>query len=73
MIRKVTDDLKRVPDSGNGVLLTLPAKVPKQAYRPAQSNIPDDKLVRVFLKRVVADHVRTVGAVPPLTMEEVGE
>ena len=73
MIRKVTDDLKRVPDSGNGVLLTLPAKVPKQAYRPAQSNIPDDKLVRVFLKKVVADHVRTVGAVPPLAMDELRE
>ena len=73
MIRKVTDNLKRAPDSGNGVLLTLPAKVPKQAYRPAQSNIPDDKQVRVFLKRVVVDHVRAVGAVPPLTMEELRE
>ena len=73
MIRKVVDDLKEAPGSGNGVLVTLPAKVPKQAYRPAQSNIPDDKRARVFLKKVVAEHVRRVGAVPPLTMDELRE
>ena len=73
MILKGMDEFKGVPDSGNGVLLTLPAKVPKQLYRPAQSNIPNDKQVRVFLKKVVADHVRTAGAVPPLTMDEMRE
>ena len=73
MIRKGMDDFKGVPDSGNGVLLTLPAKVPKQSYRPAQSNIPNDKQARVFLKKVVADHVRKTGAVPPLTMDELRE
>ena len=73
MIQKQVNDFKIVPDSGNGPLLTLPAKVPKQRYRPAQSNIPDDKQVRVYLKKAVADHVRTIGAVPPLTMEELRE
>jgi geranylgeranyl pyrophosphate synthase len=51
--------------------LALPPKVPLQRYRPAQSNIPDDKRVRARLKQSAADHVRRAGAVPPLTLDEL--
>jgi geranylgeranyl pyrophosphate synthase len=53
--------------------LSLPAQVPVQKYRPAQSNIPDDKRVRAQLKKAAYDHVRQVNAVPPLTMAELRE
>jgi geranylgeranyl pyrophosphate synthase len=53
--------------------LSLPPQVPVQKYRPAQSNIPDDKRVRALLKKAAADHVRQVHAVPPLTMDELRE
>ncbi len=53
--------------------LQLPVQVPRQQYRPAQSNIPDDKHVRVQLKKLTEDYVATVGAVPPLTMTELLE
>ena len=54
-------------------LLQLPAQVPRQTYRPAQSNIPDDKAARVRLKRITEEHVKRVGAVPPLTLDELTE
>ena len=58
----------------NGVVpLQLPLPVPRQTYRPAQSNIPDDKHVRVRLKRFTEDYVKKVGAIPPLTMDELSE
>ena len=53
--------------------LELPVRVPRQQYRPAQSNIPDDKQVRVRLKTLTEDYVARVGAVPPLTMDELLE
>ncbi len=53
--------------------LTLPLQVPRQQYRPAQSNIPDDKRVRARLKRAAEDHVKKSGAVPPLTLDELRE
>jgi geranylgeranyl pyrophosphate synthase len=53
--------------------ITLPPKVPQQRYRPAQSNIPDDKRVRNALHRAVADRLRIAGAVPPLTLSELRE
>ncbi len=55
------------------VPLELPVQVPRQQYRPAQSNIPDDKQVRIRLKKLTEDHVAKVGAVPPLTMDELLE
>jgi geranylgeranyl pyrophosphate synthase len=58
---------------GSGPRLVLPAPVPKQRYRPSQSNIPDDKRVRSLLKKAAEDHVQTSGAVPPLTMDELRE
>ncbi len=73
MIQKQLGDFEMTSGSGNGSLLTLPTKVPKQRYRPAQSNIPNDKQIRVFLKKVVSDHVRKTGVVPPLTMGELRE
>ncbi len=54
-------------------LLQLPVQVPRQTYRPAQSNIPDDKAVRVRLKHLTEQHVKRVGAVPPLTLDELTE
>ena len=53
--------------------LELPVQVPRQQYRPAQSNIPDDKHVRVRLKKLTEDYVAKVGAVPPLTLDELLE
>ena len=66
------------PETSNGletqtVPLQLPTQVPRQTYRPAQSNIPDDKQVRVGLKKLAEDYVSKVGAVPPLTMDELSE
>ncbi|MBI3271958.1 MAG: polyprenyl synthetase family protein [Planctomycetes bacterium] len=58
---------------GTGAPLALPPRVPKQRYRRAQSNIPDDKRDRVRLQRAAAEHVRRSGAVPPLTMQELRE
>ena len=54
-------------------LVQLPAQVPRQTYRQAQSNIPDDKAVRLRLKRLAEQHVERVGAVPPLTLDELTE
>lgn len=53
--------------------LVLPAKVPRQAYRPAQSDIPDDKIARAHLKDVCRLYARSVGLVPPLGMSELRE
>jgi geranylgeranyl pyrophosphate synthase len=58
---------------GRSAPLTLPAKVPKQRYRPAQSNIPDDKRVRHQLKKAADERVKRTGAVPPLTLDELRE
>jgi geranylgeranyl pyrophosphate synthase len=55
------------------VTLQLPTQVPRQVYRPAQSNIPDDKRDRLRLKRITDDYVQRVGAIPPLTMDELAE
>ena len=51
--------------------IVLPRPVPRQEYRPAQSNIPDDKLVRNHLKEIAQEHVDSAGVVPPLTMDEL--
>lgn len=53
--------------------LVLPPKVPRQAYRPAQSDIPNDKTVRNQLKEATRLYARSVGLVPPLTMDELRE
>jgi geranylgeranyl diphosphate synthase type II len=58
---------------GSGAKLTLPAQVPRQRYRQAQSNIPDDKRVRALLKKTAANRIKTSGAVPPLTLDELRE
>ena len=55
------------------VPLQLPVRVPRQTYRRAQSNIPDDKQVRVRLKQLTEDYIKRVGAIPPLTMDELRE
>ena len=55
------------------VPLRLPSPVPRQTYRPSQSNIPDDKQDRVRLKAVANDYVRRVRAIPPLTLDELTE
>jgi geranylgeranyl pyrophosphate synthase len=60
-------------EKGNGRGVTLPAKIPVQRYRPAQSNIPDRREARERLKRLAEDRVREVGAIPPLTLDELRE
>jgi geranylgeranyl pyrophosphate synthase len=57
----------------NGTPLVLSRQVPKQRYWQSQSNIPDDKKVRALLKKTAEDHVQKVGAVPPLTLDELRE
>jgi len=54
-------------------LIVLPQRVPQQRYRPAQSNIPNDRAVREELKLAVARHVEAVGLVPPVSLEELRE
>jgi geranylgeranyl pyrophosphate synthase len=58
---------------GNGSKFALPAQVPRQKYRQAQSNIPDDRRVRQTLKKIAEDRVKRLGAVPPLTIDELRE
>jgi geranylgeranyl pyrophosphate synthase len=58
---------------GQSSPLLLPRQVPKQRYRQAQSNIPDEKRVRAQLKKAAEDHLRNCGAVPPLTLDELRE
>jgi geranylgeranyl pyrophosphate synthase len=58
---------------GSRAGVTLPPMVPRQRYRPAQSNIPDDKRVRSLLMRAAIDHVRRTGAVPPIPLAELRE
>lgn len=58
---------------GSAPGLTLPPMVPRPRYRPAQSNIPDDKRVRALLMRAAIDHVRRTRAVPPLPLTELRE
>jgi geranylgeranyl pyrophosphate synthase len=53
--------------------IVLPPKVPRQAYRKAQSDIPDDKAARAHLKDIARLYARSVGLVPPLTMDELRE
>jgi geranylgeranyl pyrophosphate synthase len=51
--------------------MNLPAQVSRQRYRPAQSNIPDDKRVRSLLMKAAVDQIKKAGAVPPLTLDEI--
>jgi len=60
-------------EKGSARGITLPAKIPVQRYRPAQSNIPDSRPARDRLKRLAEDRVREVGAIPPLTLDELRE
>lgn len=68
-----TTDTSSYADARVIPLVQLPAQVPRQTYRQAQSNIPDDKAVRVRLKRLAERHVEQAGAVPPLTLDELTE
>ncbi|MBX3178432.1 MAG: polyprenyl synthetase family protein [Candidatus Hydrogenedentes bacterium] len=53
--------------------VVLPPRVPRQAYRPAQSDIPDEKTVRARLKEAIRIYTRLEGLTPPLTMDELRE
>ncbi|MDA1093440.1 MAG: polyprenyl synthetase family protein [Acidobacteria bacterium] len=69
----VTPDQIETPAEPRIIPLQLPMQVPRQVYRQAQSNIPDDKLDRVRLKKIAEDYVASVGAIPPLTLDELTE
>ena len=51
--------------------VSLPAKVPQQIYRPAQSNVPDDRATRDRLKKLAAESVPALGLVPPMSLNEL--
>lgn len=51
----------------------LPPRVPQRAYRPAQSNVPDDRRVRDRLKTLAQEHCDSLGLVPPVPMAELRE
>jgi geranylgeranyl pyrophosphate synthase len=53
--------------------VNLPPKVPVQRYRPAQSNIPNDRLLRDRLKELATQHVAERELVPPISMLEMRE
>lgn len=61
------------PPVSDEVEFRLPPQVPKQAYRPAQSNIPDDRAERDLLKRLAEERVAEARAVAPLTLDELQE
>lgn len=56
-----------------GATVVLPRKMPRQVYRPAQSNIPDDRSVRLRLKALAIARVGSTGSVAPLTLDELRE
>ncbi len=68
-----TQDQIETPVEPQVVPLHLPVQVPRQTYRRAQSNIPDDKQDRLRLKQMTDAYVARVGAIPPLTMDELAE
>ena len=49
----------------------LPQKVPHQRYRPAQSNVPDDRATRDRLKTLANEFVDQHAFVPPMPMSEL--
>jgi geranylgeranyl diphosphate synthase type II len=51
--------------------VTLPPRPPRQRYRPAQSNIPDNRSVRDSLRSVAASYVEREAVVPPLSFDEL--
>lgn len=53
--------------------LSLPPKVPLQAFRPVQSNIPARRVDRDRLARAAAARVRDLHLAPPLSFEELRE
>ena len=59
--------------SPSDVTFRLPPKLPKQPDRPAQSNIPDDKAMRLRIKDTARQLVEETGSVPPLTLDELRE
>jgi len=65
------------PDAGlrtsSAPLLTLPKQVPRQVYRKAQSNIPDDRKQRDLIKKLAREQVTSRRLVPPLTLDELKE
>jgi len=60
-------------DETQSTSVRLPTPVPRQVYRPVQSNIPDSREARLLLKRIAEDYIKRIGAVPPLTMDELEE
>ena len=50
---------------------TIPPGLPRQPYRPAQANIPNDKQLRDALRALAAERVERARLVPPLTVEEL--
>jgi geranylgeranyl diphosphate synthase type II len=51
--------------------VSLPARVAKPTYRPAQSNVPNDRATRDRLKSLARDKVDAERLVPPLSMPEL--
>jgi geranylgeranyl pyrophosphate synthase len=51
----------------------LPQRVPQQAYRVAQSNVPNDRGTRDRIKALTTAYVEAVGLVPPVPMSELRE
>lgn len=49
----------------------LPQKVPHQRYRPAQSNVPDNRATRDRLKKLTAEFADDKNFVPPMPMAEL--
>ena len=56
-----------------GLPLILPRMMPRQDWRPVQSNIPAEKGVRMLLNKAAAERVRKSGVVPPLSLTELRE
>ncbi|UCE60707.1 MAG: polyprenyl synthetase family protein [Phycisphaerales bacterium] len=62
---------KRRNGHGSTPLINLPPRIPRQLYRPAQPNIPDDKAVRNSLRSTAERHIQQAKIIPPLTLDEL--
>ncbi len=59
------------PIESDAPSVQLPPRIAQPKYRPAQSNIPDDRRLRDHLKQVATDYIVETGIVPPLTFDQL--
>ncbi len=64
-------DAKSRKSNSAKLAIQLPDRVAKQRYRPAQSNVPDDRATRVRINQLATEFVDAQDLVPPMPMEDL--